>query len=181
MSEPSLSEEIRERLPRLITSLVVVFFLYLILDITSALVEGVTMPLTNIGLNMTVRLVFLLIIFIFLARVLIDIRFLADKAIDPIVRQFGVGDEKSMKRVAKDMACIIITVLVVEALQPPIADFPTIGDLLGTMIGLMAFGILLIFTYDMGRTLYDLIMSRADDVADWLVERAKKINGDKKG
>jgi len=86
LSENSLSDEIRERLPRVITSLVVVFFLYLILDITPALVEGITMPGINISLNMMVRLIVLLIIFIFLARILTDIRVLADKMTDPIVR-----------------------------------------------------------------------------------------------
>ena len=173
MSEKSLGEELRERLPRVITSLVVVFFLYLVLDIIPAFV-GFTMPGINIGLNMIVRLVVLLIIFIFLARVLIDIRVLADKVTDPIVRRFGIREEKSMKRVARDVAYIIIIVLIVEAVLPLLANVPTVGDLLGTMTGLVAIGVLFIFVYDMGRTLYDLIVSRADDVADWFAESSKK-------
>lgn len=173
LSENSLSEEIRERLPRIITSLVVVFFLYLILDITPALVEGITMPGINISLNMMIRLVVLLIIFIFLARILTDIRVLADKVTDPIVRQFGITEEKSMKRVAMDIAYIIIFVLVVEAVPPILTNVPIAGDLLSTMTALVAFGIISVFAYDMGRTLYDQIVRRTDDLADLLTERSK--------
>jgi len=126
-----------------------------------------------------VRLIVLVIIFIFLARVLMDIRVLADKVTNPIVRLFGISEEKSMKRVAKDIAYIILIVLVVEIAQPLLTNVPTGGDLLGTLSGLVAVGVLFVFIYDMGRTLYELIVRRAEDIADWLAERSEKIKEDK--
>jgi len=62
---------------------------------------------------------------------------------------------------------------VVEALPPILTNVPIAGDLLSTMTALVAFGIIAVFAYDMGRTLYDLIVRRANDLADWFTGHSK--------
>ena len=117
----------------------------------------------------------MVIALIFLVRAAANILVLMDLGTEIVTRWLGVREEKSMRRVAKDLVYMLLAILLAAAVSPITASLPQVGGPLTTAISLLALGIFLILTYDIGRVLYRILERKAEAFADWLAELARRM------
>ena len=116
----------------------------------------------------------ILIMGIFLVRVLSDALVLGDIFTDVLVRRLGVKEERSPKRAAREIAYIIIIVLVITAISPLLSTIENYGYYFTVVATYVGLGLVIIFIYDIGRIIYKIIEKKAEAVADRLADAAQK-------
>ena len=172
MGKGSIGEEIRKRFPRLSISLLVAFLFWVISLTIPKLVEGVAVPgigispYNNAGWLLWAMMTLLCLIFI--VRASTDILVLMDAGTEMLVRRLGIGEEKSLKRVGKDIVYIILTILLAAAVLPLLASVPQVGGLLAIVVSLVALGVSAMLVYDIGRIIYRMLEEKARIVTEWL-------------
>jgi hypothetical protein len=136
--------------------------------------KGIIIPGIGTDASLLMWILTILIMGIFLVRVLSDALVLGDIFTDVLVRRLGVKEERSPKRAAREIAYIIIIVLVITAISPLLSTIENYGyyfTVAATYIGL---GLVIIFIYDIGRIIYKIIEKKAEAVADRLADAAQK-------
>jgi hypothetical protein len=170
-------EEIRRRLPRLVTNLVMAIIFWLISVFIPPTLADLIVPGINIEASFLVWVLTILVLGIFLIRALSDALVLGDVLTDVLVKRLGVKEERrSPKRAAREVAYIIITVLIVTALSPLLANIQDVGYYLSTATVYIGLGLIIIFIYDIGRIIYKVIEDKADSLADYFVQKQKGKN-----
>jgi hypothetical protein len=167
-----LSEELRNRLPKLIANITIamVFLtmsfiaLWTLSDISTEIVF-----LSQIGLLLAAGL--------FLVRTLFDVLMIIDNATGVFVRRLGVRDGLSRQRIFKDTVYVVAILLFAAAIFPLFTRIPNYGFLLQEITTYVAFGLLLLFVYDIGRTFYRISEKRANLFANRI---SSSINQDEK-
>ena len=135
--------------------------------------KGIIIPGIGTDASLLMWILTILIMGIFLVRVLSDALVLGDIFTDVLVRRLGVKEERSPKRAAREIAYIIIIVLVITAISPLLSTIENYGyyfTVAATYIGL---GLVIIFIYDIGRIIYKIIEKKAEAVADRLADAAQ--------
>jgi MFS family permease len=176
MAGKPITEEIRNRFPRLTMSLVMAIIFYLINVIVPPLMEDLILPGININAGMLVGAVALIFTAIFLIRALADGLVLSDIFTDIFVKRLGIKEERSPKRAARDTIYIIVIILITTALYPVINTLePNIKDTLLIVTTYVALGMILILIYDIGRILYRIVERKAESMADGIAKMTDKM------
>jgi MFS family permease len=176
MAGKPITEEIRNRFPRLTMSLVMAIIFYLINVIVPPLMEDLILPGININAGMLVGAVALIFTAIFLIRALADGLVLSDIFTDIFVKRLGIKEERSPKRAARDTIYIIVIILITTALYPVINTLESnIKDTLLIVTTYVALGMILILIYDIGRILYRIVERKAESMADGIAKMTDKM------
>jgi uncharacterized RDD family membrane protein YckC len=167
-------EEIRRRLPRLVTNVIMAVIFWLISVFVPPTLESITVPGINTQASTLVWILTILILGIFLIRALSDAMVLGDVITDVFVKKLGVKEERSPKRAAREFAYIIIIVLIVTAVAPLLANIQDVGFYLSTATVYIGLGLIILFIYDIGRIIYKIIEDKADSFADYFAQMKQK-------
>jgi hypothetical protein len=162
----SKREEIRRRLPRLVTNVIMAITFWVISVFIPPTIPSLLVPGINIEASDLVWIFLIIIVAIFLIRVLSDGLVLGDVLTDVLVKRLGVKGERSPKRAVREIAYIIIIVLIVTAVSPLSANIQDVGYYLSTATIYVGLGLILVFIYDIGRIVYKIIEEKADSFAD---------------
>ena len=172
-------EEIRYRLPRLVTNLVMAIIFWIISVFVPPTLQNLYLPGINIQASMLLWILLIILLGIFLVRALSDALVLGDVLTDVLVKKLGVKEERSPKRAAREFVYIIITVLIVTAVSPILATIQDIGYILSAATVYFGLGLIVILIYDIGRIIYKIIEEKADSFADYFGQT--KQNGNSSG
>ena len=111
---------------------------------------------------------------IFLVRALFDALVLSDKAIGAFLNRLGVKERWSRRRIYKNLVYIIAIILAAAAVSPFFSDLGSAGNTLRVLTTYVTLGAILLFVYDIGRTIYRIAEEKANSVADWLLRIRNK-------
>jgi cation transport ATPase len=111
---------------------------------------------------------------IFLVRALFDALVLGDKTIGVFLKRLGVKEQWSRRRIFKNLAYIVALILAAAAVSPFFSDLGNVGNALQVLTTYVTLGAILLFVYDIGRTIYRIAEEKANSVADWLVQTRGK-------
>ena len=167
-------EEIRRRLPRLVTNLIMAIIFWLISVFIPPRLPSLIIPGINTEASTLVWILTMIIMAIFLIRASTDALVLGDVLTDVITKKLGVKEEKASKRAAREFVYIIVIVLVVTAAAPLLETIQDVGGYLSTATVYIGLGLVILFIYDIGRIIYTIIEEKADSFADLLAQRAQK-------
>ena len=167
-------QEIRRRLPRLVTNVIMAIIFWLVSVFVPPTLAGLTVPGINTQASLLVWILTILILGIFLIRALSDAMVLGDVLTDALVKKLGVKEERSPKRAAREFAYIIIIVLVVTAVAPLLENIQNFGFYLSTATVYIGLALIILFLYDIGRIIYEIIKDKADSFADHFVQMKQK-------
>lgn len=106
------------KLPRLIMSITIAVIFLAMTIVVPPLVGEVTVPGISVSGGYLLWAGLMLITVIFLIRALADALSFADILTDIFVRSLGVKEDRPLKRAARDVIYIIVTVLLAEAVLP---------------------------------------------------------------
>ncbi|RLG99828.1 hypothetical protein DRO38_07260 [Candidatus Bathyarchaeota archaeon] len=177
----------RRRLPRIVINITVAFLFWIISQIGPIFVKGLVIP----GINMPppfdtvssiLGLTATLIAMVFFVRAISDILFFVDLSAEIIVRSLGIKERRPLKRIARDLTYIILTLLLATAASPILSSIPQIGGYLTAIVSLVALGFFLILIYDIGKVIHEVLHEKTRRIADWisgLLEDRENRNADR--
>ena len=173
MSRGSIRNEIRQRLPRIVINITVAFMFWIVsqvgpLFVKDLAIPGINMPPPFDTVSSIVGLTATLIAMIFLVRAISDILFFVDLSAEIIVRSLGIKERRPLKRIARDLTYIILTLLIATAASPILSSIPQIGGYLTVAVSLAALGIFLILIYDIGKVIHGVLHEKTRRIADWI-------------
>ena len=173
MSKGSVSKEVKMRLPRIVINLTVAFLFWIISRVGPIFVKGLAIPGMSLPpplgtVSSLVGLASTFIAMIFLVRAISDILFFVDLSAEIIVRSLGIKERKPLKRIARDLTYIILTLLLATAASPLLSSIPQVGGYLLVIVSLSALGIFLILIYDIGKVVHGVLHEKTRRIADWI-------------
>ncbi len=168
------AEEIRRRLPRLVTNVIMAIIFWLVSVFVPPTLSDVIIPGVNIEASLLVWILTVVVLGIFLIRALSDALVLGDVLTDVLVKRLGIKEERSPKRAAREFAYIIIIVLLATAVSPLLANIQEVGYYLSTATVYIGLGFIVVFIYDIGRIIYEIIEDKADSFADRFTQTKQK-------
>jgi uncharacterized RDD family membrane protein YckC len=163
-------EEIRRRLPRLVTNLIMAIIFWLISVFIPPTLPSLVIPGINTEAATLVWILTMIIMAIFLIRALTDALVLGDVLTDVLTKKLGVKEEQASKRAAREFVYIIVIVLVVTAVSPLLANIQDVGYYLSTVTVYIGLGLVILFIYDIGRIVYRIIEEKAESFADYFAQ-----------
>ena len=171
-------EEIRNRLPRLVMSLIMGIIFWMLSVFVPPTLNEITIPGIGTQASFLLWVLMILIMGIFLIRVLSDALILGDILTDVFVGKLGIKEERSPKRAAREVVYIIVIVLVVTAMSPIISTLEEYGVYFNAIITYVGLGLVIVFIYDIGRILYTIIENKAEAIANQLTKPQKNKKRD---
>jgi hypothetical protein len=180
MGRKSLGDEIRHRVPRIVVNSITALIFWFVSLTAPIFVADITIP--GIGLEpyndagWLIWAAATLMGLVFLVRALSDIIVIVDIGVEVTVRRLGVKEDRPLRRVARDLVYILLTMLLAAAAVPFVEPLPQFGSFLTAIISLVSLGIFLVLIYDMGRTLYQVLEEKTRTLAGWLAGMAEGAN-----
>ena len=171
-------EEIRRRLPRLVTNLIMAIIFWLISMFIPPTLPSLIIPGINTEAYLLVTILTMIVMGIFLIRALTDALVLGDVMTDVITKKLGVKEEQASKRAAREFVYIIVIVLIVTAVTPLLATIQDVGYYLSTATGYIGLGLIILFIYDIGRLVYKIIEEKAESFADYFAQMKQNKNSE---
>jgi hypothetical protein len=138
----------------------------------------IIIPGINTPAAFLVTVLTMIIMAIFLIRALTDALVLGDVLTDAITKKLGVKEEQASKRAARELVYIIVIVLVVTAVAPLLENIQDVGVYLSTITVYVGLGLVILFIYDIGRTVYKIIEEKAESLADYVSQSKQDKNSD---
>ena len=163
-------EEIRRRLPRLVTNLIMAIIFWIISVFIPPTLPSLLIPGINTEASTLVWILIMVIMAIFLIRALTDALVLGDVFTDVITKKLGVKEETASKRAAREFVYIIAIVLIVTAVSPLLATIQDVGGYLSTATVYIGLGLVILFIYDIGRIVYKIIEQKAESFAGYVAQ-----------
>lgn len=167
-------EEIRRRLPRLVTNLIMAIIFWITSVFIPPTLPSLVVPGINIEASTLIWILNMAIMVIFLIRALTDALVLGDVLTDTITKKLGIKEERSSKRAAKEIVYIIAVVLVVTAVAPLMETISDVGTYLSAVTVYVGLGLIILFIYDIGRTIYKIIEDKAESFADYVSQNRQE-------
>ena len=161
-------EEIRRRLPRLVTNLIMAIIFWITSVFIPPTLPSLVVPGINIEASTLVWVLNMAIMVIFLIRALTDALVLGDVLTDTLTKKLGIKEERSSKRAAKEIVYIIVIVLIVTAVAPLLETINDVGIYLSAVTVYVGLGLIILFIYDIGRIIYKIIEDKAELFADYV-------------
>ena len=174
----SIGEEIRRRFPRITMNLIFAFIFWLINAFVPPTLSNVMVPGLNRDAGFIIWIVTIIIFALFLIRALSDALVLGDIFADFVVKRLGIREGLSPKRAARDLAYIIVIILVATALSPILGTVENFGPALSTATTYIALALVIILIYDIGRIIYKIIEEKAEFLADHIARKVEKSGSD---
>jgi len=171
-------EEIRRRLPRLVTNLIMAIIFWLISMFIPPTLPSLIIPGINTEAYLLVTILTMIVMAIFLIRALTDALVLGDVMTDVITKKLGVKEEQASKRAAREFVYIIVIVLIVTAVTPLLATIQDVGYYLSTATVYIGLGLIILFIYDIGRLVYKIIEEKAESFADYFAQMKQNKNSE---
>lgn len=171
-------EEIRRRLPRLVTNLIMAIIFWLISMFIPPTLPSLIIPGINTEAYLLVTILTMIVMGIFLIRALTDALVLGDVMTDVITKKLGVKEEQKSKRAAREFVYIIVIVLIVTAVSPLLATIQDVGYYLSTATIYIGLGLIILFIYDIGRLVYKIIEEKAESFADYVAQMKQNKNSE---
>jgi uncharacterized RDD family membrane protein YckC len=171
-------EEIRRRLPRLVTNLIMAIIFWIISAFIPPTLPSLVIPGINTEAGTLVWILTIIITAIFLIRALTDALVLGDVLTDAITKKLGVKEEQASKRAARELVYIIAIVLVVTAVSPLLLNIQDVGYYLSTATVYIGLGLVILFIYDIGRIVYKIIEEKAESLADYVSQTKQNKSSD---
>ena len=170
----TLNEEIRFTLPKLIANAVIALFFWVMSYISLITLNSINPEiafLSEIGLLLGAG--------IFLVRTLLDALPVINKVTGLFFRRLGIKKGWSWQRISKDIIYIVVVFLVTAAIFPLFSNLLNFGALLQEITTYAAVGLILLFVYDIGRTLFRITEKKANSVANRFSDsnNEENING----
>ena len=168
-------EEIRSKLPKLLANVALALMFW-----TLSHIALVTLNSINTELAFLLQIGLLLAAGMFLVRTLFNVLTIADKVTGLFLKRLGIREGWSRQRMFKDTIYIIAILLVAAAIFPLFRSLSDFGPLLQEIIKYAALGLIILFVYDIGRTLYRITEEKANLVAKRISSSSndeEKING----
>ena len=171
-------EEISRRLPRLVTNLIMVIIFWVISIFIPPTLPDIVIPGIATEASFLVWILTIAITAIFLIRALTDALALGDVLTDAITKKLGVKEEQASKRAAREIVYIIATVLIVTAASPLLLNIQDVGYYLSTATIYIGLGLIILFIYDIGRTVYKIIEEKAESLANYVSQAKENKSSD---
>jgi hypothetical protein len=156
----SVTNETRIRLPKIVANLAIALvFLalsYIVLWTLSTISSEIVF-LLHVGLLIGAG--------IFLIRTILDVLPIIDRTSRLFLKRLGIRESWSRQRVYKDIIYIVAIMLVAAAVIPLFGNVPNSEAVLQEITTYSAFGLILVFVYDIGRTFYSITEKKANLVA----------------
>jgi len=162
----SVGKEFKHKLPRLAANITLALAFGAISTLSSVILTSVTESFSFYS-----WLVLTLVGGAFLVRALFDVLTIGDKTIGLFLKRLGIQQRLSKRRVAKDLICIIATILATAGIFPFFKTLGTVGNVLQSVTTIIAVGTIILFVYDIAHTFYQIFQEKASAVADWLVHK----------
>ena len=112
------------------------------------------------------QLGFLLAAGMFLVRTLFDALMIFDKLTGSFVRRLGIKEGMSRQRIFKDVTYIVAIFFVAAAVFPLLRSLSNFAPLLQEITTYVVLGLIAVFVYDIGRTIYRITEKKANSVAN---------------
>ncbi|MCD6530094.1 hypothetical protein J7L06_07410 [Candidatus Bathyarchaeota archaeon] len=175
MDAATVNEELKRRIPRFIVNLAALALITFIYN-TAPLPFGILfLPGLNISVDQLIRLTIILIILVLLARILPDAFFLADVTADVFLKRLGMkGEEKPLRRAARDFVYIIVAILMATAALPFLTAIPGYGNQMAAVASLIALGAVLLLIYDIGRIIYRVLERKTEAIVTRLLKQSER-------
>ena len=173
MRRRSIRSEVRRRLPRILINVIVAFLFWIISQIGPLFVKGIIIPGINLPppfntVSSIIGLTATLVMILFLIRAVSDILFFTDVSTEIFLKTLGIKEKRPLKRAARDITYIILTLLLVTAASPILSSIPQVGGYLNAILSFSALGIFLILIYDIGRVIHEVLSEKTQRMADWI-------------
>jgi hypothetical protein len=167
----SLSQEIRERLPRVLLDFVVIVITllvaYIVLPIASAI--SFSVPVIGLSVGLMVAVIFVVILAVLVVRILRDaaaLLHLSSHVLASAVPGLEEHHVNLVRKVAYDFGYVIVVLILFYVLTPFIVLIPGVGASLAAAIPLILVAIVVILLYDAGRLLYDEIAKGVHQITE---------------
>jgi len=160
----SVGQDFKQKLPRLVANIILALAFGAIGALSSAVLTAVA---ESVGFYSW--LIFTLVGGAFLVRALFDVVTVGDRTVELLLKRFGIQQHLSKRRLAKDLMCIIVTMLVTAAIFPFYKTVGTIAIVLQSATAVIAIGVVFLFVYDIARTFQQVFHEKARVAGDWLV------------
>lgn len=157
----SVAEEVRIRLPKILANIAIAL---IFLGMSYIIVWTLSTVSTEIVYILQIG--FLIAAGIFLVRTLLDVLVIIDRATKLFLRRLGIQEGWSRQRVFKDTIYIVAILLVAAATIPLFSRISVYESLFQQIITYSAFGLILVFVYDIARTFYRFTEKEVNLVAD---------------
>jgi SNF family Na+-dependent transporter len=171
-------EEIRRRLPRLVTNFIMAIIFWVISMFIPPTLPNIVIPGIGTEVSFLVWIFTIAITAIFLIRALTDALALGDVLTDAITKKLGVKEEQASKRAAREIVYIIAIVLIVTAASPLLLNIQDVGYYLSTATVYIGLGLIILFIYDIGRTVYKIIEEKAESLANYVSQPKQDKSSD---
>lgn len=158
-----LRKELKQKVPRFITSLTCIAVFWLASLFLAPQFEGIKLPELGIDASVFVRLVFFALMTAFLIKALHDGAFFADLFIRVLTGRLHVSSRKlkPYRRVMYDVVLILLIWIVSAALLPLLAALPE-GGVLTKAASIVVLVLLLLLIFDVGRVLQSVVEERVE-------------------
>jgi len=167
------------RINRIISKILILILLilfgYIIMPYFQQL--NITLPILNISLVTLGSVTILAVVGILMYRILIDTLMLlkpVSTGIRRIFKKMKMDHVSIVKRVIYDVLFLIALMIFLTALLPIVASVPIIGIYFATGLPLIAFAIVILIFWDLGKILY----SEVEQLSDLIAEKLESINED---
>ena len=174
-------EEIRRRLPRLVTNMIMAIIFWVMSVFIPPTLPSLVVPGINTEASFLVWILLIIITAIFLIRALTDALVLGDVFTDVLTKKLGVKEETKSKRAAKEIVYIIAIILIVTAVSPLLLNIQDVGYYLSVAITYIGLGLVILFIYDIGRTVYKIIEEKAESLADYFTQAKQDKSSESSG
>ena len=171
----TLREEILYRSPKILSNLALALIFWgarYILLVTLNPVNAEHVFLVQTGL--------LIVTGIFLVRTLFNALTVADKLTGFFLKCLGIKEDWSRQRILKDTIYIVALLLAAAALFPLFNILSNFEPILGQITTYFTLGMIFLFVFDIGRTVYRITEKKADSIVNRISnsrKEEKKING----
>jgi hypothetical protein len=166
-----VSEDVRERLPRLILDFIAIILTlavaYVVLPIANAI--SFIVPAVGISIGLMVAVIFLVILAILVVRVLHNTGSLVNLSSETLSKAVPGLEEPYVnlfRKVTRDFFFAVVILILFYVVTPFIVLIPGVGVSLAAAIPLVLGATIVILLYDAGRLLYSETTKVIDQVAE---------------
>jgi hypothetical protein len=180
----ALSQEIREKLPRVIldfvTIIITLMVAYVVLPIAYSI--SFNIPAVGISIGLMVAIIFLVILAIIVVRILRDVTVILHVSSDELSKAVPGLEEPHqslIRKTVRDLSYVIVVIILFYVVTPLIVLIPGVGASLAAAIPLILAAIVVILLYDVGRLIYDEIAKSVHKVTEKLASAVEEYEKSK--
>jgi predicted flap endonuclease-1-like 5' DNA nuclease len=159
-------EEILDKAPKLITGFAVAGIFLAVGFVSSQVVGGFSSYL-----GLLVWTSFFVVGILFLVKTMFEAVAIGDDAVKSLLNRIGVHEAKARDRILKEIMYMIIAILAAAAVFPFLNNIGGSGVWLKVTGTYIVLAIVVVFVYDIGRTLHQVSRMRVKRVTDWIVDQ----------